>query len=767
MKKIGDSTPIITPDGWRIHGNLQPGDQVFSSDGSPTKILSVSNRSLCEYEIEFSNGEIIKCHGGHLWSVYDRWNKQQGVDQLRTYSIKELLDRGPIRDKRIGKKERARYSLPDFQSCEFKPQELPLHPYYLGCWLGDGTSSSTLITHDINDSEHIRKLESLDYQVTGTMIKGNTCRSRFSYQNIVQTLMGLNLYKNKHIPPMYLMGSLTQRLELLAGLIDTDGNVHKRRGQVSIVTVNKEFAQQIHRLCHSCGFRANIVSRKAPGYNDPKYGFYPSNKTAYTVRFNPNISIPTAIPRKKIKRLDAVRRRVTIVDIRKSKIPEMGQCIAIEHPSRLYLVGEKCLVTHNSLTTNVFWPSWEWGPQKRPSLRYVCASYSQDLTHRDNRKTQNLVKSKWYQDLWGDQVTIDPNQDSKTRFDNMRTGFKIATSIGGLGTGERGDRFIVDDPHNIREGESEKKLKAALHWWREVVPTRLNNPIESAIIVIMQRVNERDVSGSILENELDGELGYTHLMLPMEYDPKRSCVVNRTGFKDPRTEENELLWPERMPRRVVERDKKVMGSYASASQYQQNPSPRGEGIFKVNELKYVDIAPDMAKTVRGWDLAATDKGERGGSGAAYTAGVKMGMDKEGRVYILHAKRFKKDAKGVEDEIKAAAISDGYLCDQDIPQDPGQAGKALKQSYAILLHGFNVYFSPESGNKEVRALPFAAQIEAGNVYMVRGNWNGDFLDELAVFPVGKFKDQVDACSRAYARLIPKGQDSTICGGEEIS
>src|SRR5262249_30712929 len=156
--------------------------------------------------------------------------------------------------------------------------------------------------------------------------------------------------------------------------------------------------------------------------------------------------------------------------------------------------------------------------------------------------------------------------------DNDHTGFKVATSVGGLGTGERGDRFVIDDPHNVKEGESEAKREDALSWFSEGVPTRLNDPDKSAVDVVMQRLHARDVSGQIIPKEL----GYEHLMLPMEFEPERRCVTS-IGFKDPRQEDGELLWPERMPRHVVDRDKKAMGSYAVAGQFQQRPSPREGG----------------------------------------------------------------------------------------------------------------------------------------------------------------------------------------------
>lgn len=445
-----------------------------------------------------------------------------------------------------------------------------------------------------------------------------------------------------------------------------------------------------------------------------------------------------------------------------------------------------------SMTTDVFWPAWEWGPRNLPSTRYVSASYSEALTVRDNRRCRALITSPWYQRKWGEKFHLVSDQNAKIRYDNDKTGFKIATSVGGLGTGERGDRFMIDDPHNVKEGESDIKRNNVIMWFSEVVPTRVNDPETSAIVVIMQRVHESDVSGEILAREL----GYEHLMLPMEFEPERRCFssvkpsyvegarklrvyyhpkdqVWRTEppapedvapedvrsekryCVDPREEDNELLWADRIGRATLERDKKVLGEYACAGQLQQRPSPRGGGMFRREWFEVVDAAPNNATVVRGWDLAASTL-----SRSPYTAGCRMSRTPDGTIYIEDMRRKRGTPAEVESLIYNTATSDGHRVRISIPQDPGQAGKAQKRTYAVKLAGFNVHFSPETGSKEIRATGLAAQAEAGNVKVVRGPWNGAFFDEIEKFPTGKFKDQVDCAARAFNELIPKKSSQTI-------
>src|SRR4029077_16894606 len=119
---------------------------------------------------------------------------------------------------------------------------------------------------------------------------------------------------------------------------------------------------------------------------------------------------------------------------------------------------------------------------------------------------------------------------------NARTGWKLASSVGGVGTGERGDRILLDDPHNVKDAESETVRNETTRWFRESLSSRFNNT-QTAFVVIMQRVHEDDVSGVILSPKENGEtMGYCNLMIPMTYDPDRQIagVPNEIGWVDPR-----------------------------------------------------------------------------------------------------------------------------------------------------------------------------------------------------------------------------------------
>jgi len=311
-------------------------------------------------------------------------------------------------------------------------------------------------------------------------------------------------------------------------------------------------------------------------------------------------------------------------------------------------------------------------------------------------------------------------------------------------TGRRGDTVVWDDPHSVEDAHSKAELQKAVRVFRETLPTRLNNPDRSAIIIVMQRLHESDVSGEIIS----GELGYDHLCLPMEWEAPRKATS--IGYTDPRTKVGELLFPARFPRAVVDRDKKVMGAYAVAGQFQQRPSPPAGEEFQPDMIGTVDAIPaGVVQWCRGWDLAATE-----GAGD-WTAGVKIGKLTDGRYIIADARREQYGTHKRDAYIKSTAQGDGYGIGQSLPQDPGQAGKTQVAAFAALLAGHVAHFSTESGDKVVRARPLASQVNAGNVLMLRAPWNKDFTDELRTFPNGLHDDQVDAAARAFARLIGQG------------
>lgn len=226
-----------------------------------------------------------------------------------------------------------------------------------------------------------------------------------------------------------------------------------------------------------------------------------------------------------------------------------------------------------SRIVSVFWTAWEWTWQ--PWQRWLCFSYHEALAYRDNIACRMLIKSDWYQSNWP--ILMVKDQDQKGLFQTEQLGHRLALSIGGSVTGWRGNRIVIDDPHNVTEVESDISRQAVIDWFKDALPSRINNPEVACKTIVMQRVHQMDLCGWIDENE---KHKWESLVLPMEFETERATVTS-LGFRDPRKEEGELLCPDRFPRWFVDEELKVtMTDTEYAGQYQQRPAPKGGSLFK-------------------------------------------------------------------------------------------------------------------------------------------------------------------------------------------
>ncbi len=395
--------------------------------------------------------------------------------------------------------------------------------------------------------------------------------------------------------------------------------------------------------------------------------------------------------------------------------------------------------TMKSILTSAMFPAWVW--TINPSKSFTGAAHEQGLAVRDARKMRLIVESEWYQERWPLKLAND--QNAKTSFENEHRGFRQAVPFGSM-TGRRSDFVIIDDPISALHANSAAHLSEAQIVFRETLPTRINND-DSAIIMIMQRLNEIDPSGIILADE--NRFGYRVVVLPMRFDKERADP------NDWRTEDGELLFPERYSERAVVALEAILGAYATAGQLQQRPVPREGGMFKLSWFanSYVETIPVGTRFKRWFDLAASkDKN------AAYTAGVLLGRTPAGRYIVVDVLRFQEEYHVRDTKIKEQCVADrarfGLMVEFYIPQDPGAGGKMQAKSLVQQLDGFNVRARKEVGDKEERAGPFATQCEGGNVDILIGPWNKEFLDELTMFPGGKWKDQVDAVVNAHGQFV---------------
>ena len=407
-----------------------------------------------------------------------------------------------------------------------------------------------------------------------------------------------------------------------------------------------------------------------------------------------------------------------------------------------------------SILVTVMWPAWEWGPKNMPSTRWLCSSYADTLSTRDSLKCRRLINSPWYQSRWGNRFNLTGDQNQKTRFDNNKSGYRLATSVRGIGTGEGGDRIVVDDPHNAIKGESELDRMMTLRWWDESMSTRINHPDKSAKIIIMQRLHEKDLSGHVLAKEVD----YVHLCLPARYEKKHPTPVSTFLLKkDKRTKEDDPLWPQLYHDVALKNLEIEMTEFSRAGQLQQRPSSRGGNIFKVDCFQLVDEIPHrnlIVKAVRYWDKAGTD------GGGKRTAGTLIALMKSGKIRICDCRKGQWSSGKREIIIKQTAILDDerwrdLRVHQVIEQEPGSGGKESAENTIKNLTGHVVKKDPAIINKVTRSEPYQAALENERVEIVIGNWTQDFIDEHELAPAGEFQDQWDSASGAFNYLHLKG------------
>lgn len=411
-----------------------------------------------------------------------------------------------------------------------------------------------------------------------------------------------------------------------------------------------------------------------------------------------------------------------------------------------------------SLLANVFWPAWEHGPMNMPHLRYVTFSYSSSLTERDNGRFRDLVISREYQDLWGDRFEL--RKVGETLVSNDKTGWKLATSVRGVGTGQRGDRVIFDDPHNVKEAESDTVRGETVRWFEEGMENRLNDLKAGAIVVIMQRVHERDVSGAILERD-----DYVHLCIPMEYEEGRHCETE-IGWEDPRTEDGELAWPDRFAETEIQTFKRR--PYMWAGQYQQRPEPRGGGIFKrdwwqiwdkkvgasygISERKF----PPLSYIIAVLDTAYTEK-EENDPCAMTIWGLWHDRQEAPQVMLMGAWEDWLEFNPLIE--KTAASCKKYGVDRLLIESKAtgiSVAQEIQRQYRDNKWGVQLV-DPGRGDKVARAYSVTHAFEDGMVWVpgfedgTYPNWATKVVDQMATFPKGEHDDLTDTATMAMKYL----------------
>ena len=347
LKALDVGTPILTEAGWSTMGELADGDKVYAPDGeltTVTKAHPVRVGRPC-YEVKFRDGQSIVADEDHLWTVVDtNRSKSHSQGRERVMTTKEIAEAGVRKEHQ---KYRFKVAVPE--PIQRPEADLPIDPWLLGMWLGDGSSAHAEICSGEEDLPFLEeRLNHLGVSYRVNRYEGKAPRVYLHDMRGVFVREGL--LGNKHIPEKYMLASESQRRELLRGLLDSDGSCSHR--QVSIYGVREKLMRQVLQLVRSLGYRAGFGGHRAKIDGVDK-------GDVYAVRFSSQHGDnPFGLPRKRERFASATPSKQ---DLRMNSIVSVEpvesrptRCITVEHESSLYLVGEGFVPTHNTMNSYSF-----------------------------------------------------------------------------------------------------------------------------------------------------------------------------------------------------------------------------------------------------------------------------------------------------------------------------------------------------------------------------------------------------------------------------
>lgn len=483
-KEISDNQIVATTKGLKKHGDLIVGDYVFGRDGTPVKVLWVSEKTRSEYVVYFSDGAKIECHGNHEWTVYNRFRQKEETIETKHMASSTIYNGDGKRGSRY------KYHVDSNVCVMFDSRNVDLDPYVLGAWLGDGDSSCGIIHIGNNDVEIIGNST---YKFKES--KGTTTRKFYSPElNLL--LKNNGLIKNKHIPDMYKYNSVEVRKNVIAGLIDTDGYVYHRNGRITISNTNKRIIDDAAFILRSLGQSVVVCEFKPRVSSSGIVG----KKIVYQLCFNPTMTFPTKVKRKKITKLSINKKRA-IVSIERKEGLGYGNCIQVE--GGIYLVGDTFIPTHNSEGSSRKLPAFMLG--LNPDTKICIGSYAATIARDFNRDVQRIIDTPKYREIFpktflnGSNMVTMANTYLRNSDVIEMVGHKGSLRVVGRGgalTSKTVDVMIMDDVYkDYSEGNSPIVRNAAWKWYTTVVKKRLHN--KSQELIVFTRWHEEDLIGKI------------------------------------------------------------------------------------------------------------------------------------------------------------------------------------------------------------------------------------------------------------------------------
>lgn len=403
------NTPIPTPTGWTTMGEIQPGDTVLDATGKPVEVIATSPvmRNHDCYRVHFDTGDFVVADAGHLWEVRDEYTRKTKV--LTTQQLVDV--------KYINEKNQARWTVKTSKAIQLPDVNLPIDPYQLGVWLGDGHSDTGAITLHENDLELFEHFGPVDFR-TGY---GKPDHIKYVKVEGLHTKLRHNgLLNNKHIPIQYKRASYDQRLALLQGLMDTDGTVDtKGRGQCELTLADERLSLDAYELICSLGLKAYRKTRTINGFVRYEIKFSAYRNEIEVFKLNRKLKLMKPDPHTSRKYSTKKRSIVLIESVESVDV----KCICVDNDDHLFLFGDAFIPTHNSQTSAIF---LLWFAIFNPDKTILIAANKNDLAMEMIQRIQYAYE---FLPMWlKPGVTDDGWNKHSLKFDNKSRIVSTATS---------------------------------------------------------------------------------------------------------------------------------------------------------------------------------------------------------------------------------------------------------------------------------------------------------------------------------------------------
>lgn len=387
-----------------------------------------------------------------------------------------------------------------------------------------------------------------------------------------------------------------------------------------------------------------------------------------------------------------------------------------------------------SLTVSVAWPAWLLG--RNPALRIMAASYSSELAIKHSLDCRHVMSAPWYRDVFRS-TRILKGQNEKHRFTTSQKGFRFATSVGGVATGEGGDILIVDDPHTPMQAGSTVMRKRANQWFDQTFMSRLNHKKHGIVVIVMQRLHVDDLTGHLLQKK---NSNWQVLELPAIAREKQIfSLMNGSVFE---RLEGDILHPEHEGDVELLMLKESLGSQVFAAQYQQQPIQAESALLKQCWIKRYQQPPVGGQVVQSWDTAIK-AGENNDNSVCTTWMMVQGAEKDNGYYLMDTAvgkwEFPELCRKVEEQARK------WQPEAILIEDKA-SGQSLLQEMRRQTNLPFIAILPKH-QKIQRLASVTPLFEAGKVFFpTYASWLAELEVELLSFPNAVHDDQVDTISQ---------------------